>query len=260
MLRVSNDQATTSEFRAAEVFNATGTAPLVLICEHASRIVPPTFGTLGLSETALHSHIAWDPGALALAKLLATRLDAALVFGTVSRLVYDCNRPPEAPDAMPTESEATRIPGNEGLSTADRAARVAAYYQPFHDVVDRVVTTRTRPAIVTIHSFTPTYLGQPRGVEIGILHDSDTALADGLLTVASGYRTARNEPYGPADGVTHTLQRHAIARGLPNAMIEVRNDLLATDADCAKVAGDLSRWLHATLPGLTAARVEEPAP
>ena len=39
-----------------------------------------------------------------------------------------------------------------------------------------------------------------------------------------------NEPYSAADDVTHTLRVMATPYGLPNAMLEVRNDLIATAA------------------------------
>jgi predicted N-formylglutamate amidohydrolase len=48
--------------------------------------------------------------------------------------------------------------------------------------------------------------------------------------------TAKNDPYGPADGVTHTLKEHGLSNGLLNVMIEVRNDLLRTGQQQREVA------------------------
>ncbi|NBC31897.1 MAG: N-formylglutamate amidohydrolase [Alphaproteobacteria bacterium] len=222
---------------ATRIVNERGGGPLVLACEHAANHVPAAYGTLGLPAAALGSHIAWDPGAAALAEGLSQRLDAPLVMAGISRLVYDCNRPPDHPGAMPVLSEDIAIPGNRDLSPAARAARVAAVYTPFHDALAGLLDARLAaggrpPALVTLHSFTPVFLGRPRAVELGILHDADARLADALIDEAraeGGLDVRRNTPYGPADGVTHTLVKHALPRGLPNAMIEVRNDLLRDD-------------------------------
>lgn len=228
------------------VHYAPGSSPIVLVCEHASNHIPEAYRGLGLSEADRVSHAAWDPGALAVAEGMARHLDASLVAALVSRLVIDCNRPPEASDAMPARSEVIAVPGNIGLTPRDRAARAAAYYHPFHATVERALERVSEPILVTIHSFTPTYHGTARPVEIGILHDRDTRLADAMLDLAER-RTdavvARNQPYGPEDGVTHTLQRHAVEAGRPNVMIEVRNDLLATPAQQESMALTLSQWL-----------------
>ncbi|MFD1328629.1 N-formylglutamate amidohydrolase [Mycoplana ramosa] len=228
--------------------NADARGRVILVCEHASRQLPKALGTLGLSEEALASHIAWDPGALAVARRIASELDATLIFQRFSRLAYDCNRPPESPAAMPEKSEIFDIPGNAGLDQAARGARTQALYLPFRDALSRLVKGRIAegraPVIVTIHSFTPIYFGQPRAVEIGVLHDSDTRLADAMLAAANRagdrYDVRRNEPYGPADGVTHTLKEHGLANGLANVMVEVRNDLIQDEAGERAVAGYLA--------------------
>lgn len=235
----------------AKAIHGAATSPIVLVCEHASHRIPDELDNLGLQGAALTSHIAWDPGAFEVAKQLARDLGAPLIYSTVSRLVYDCNRPPEAEAAMPAKSETYDIPGNSGLSDAVRADRIDRYYRPFERLLsDTLDAHAIRPALVTIHSFTPSYMGQVRAVELGILHDGDARLADALLDRVTGYVVARNDPYGPEDGVTHTLLRHAIPRGLLNVMIEIRNDLLATSEQRAQVARELCGWLtdsHASL-------------
>lgn len=234
--------------------NPPGAAPILLVCEHASRHIPAAFGDLGLSDEARRSHIAWDPGALAVAEGMAAALDAPLLFQRVSRLVYDCNRPPEAESAVPARSEIYAIPGNEGLSAEARAARVSRYYLPFRAALDDLVDRRTgagqRPAIVTVHSFTPVYNGVRRTLDIGILHDADARLADAMLAVADAGDVRRNEPYGPEDGVTHTLRTHAIPRGLLNVMIEIRNDLIADPESQRAMAARLSGWVRGALAAI----------
>jgi predicted N-formylglutamate amidohydrolase len=192
------------------LLNADGRGDVVLMCEHASFHIPDEYQRLGLSDLDAHSHAAWDPGALVVAQYLAAELDAPLICGAISRLVYDCNRPPSAVSAMPETSELIQIPGNSGLSAADRADRTAAVYLPFCDAVDATLNPRAArgqaTVLVTIHSFTPVYFGVQRAVEIGILHDSDSRLADAMLVEAHRLPhrlVQRNEPYGPQDGVTH---------------------------------------------------------
>ncbi len=237
--------------------NGVARGPVVLVCEHASRLLPKALGTLGLTEEALESHIAWDPGALAVSRLMAQSLDATLVFQRFSRLVYDCNRPPESPAAMPEKSEVFAVPGNAGLDQAARDARTQALYLPFRDRLSGLVKSRIAegraPVIVTMHSFTPVYFGKPRAVEIGILHDADTRLADAMLAAAGSagpFDIRRNEPYGPEDGVTHTLREHGLANGLANVMIEVRNDLVKDEAGQRVVAEYLAGLLEKSLPAI----------
>lgn len=213
--------------------NAQGRSPFVLICEHASNTMPKKLGTLGLPESELTRHIAWDIGAEGVARLLSRLMDAPLLLQRYSRLAYDCNRPPESPDSIPEVSELTSIPGNRKLSPEDRLARAREIYRPFHDGVSAVLDERAaggqRSLVVSIHSFTPVYKGKPRSVELGILHDRDTTLSAKLIKSFPNVDARLNEPYGPKDGVLHTLNLHGFTRGLQHAMIEIRNDLVSTE-------------------------------
>ena len=172
---------------------------------------------------------------------LSRLIDAPLVLQRYSRLAYDCNRPPDAADAMPEISETTHIPGNRNLSPADKLARIREIYRPFHaaiaDLLDARAADGIRSLVVTIHSFTPVYKGEPRSVELGILHDRDTRLAERLITSFPGVDARFNEPYGPEDGVLHTLNVHAAPRGLEHAMIEIRNDLVSDERGQTAVGG-----------------------
>jgi len=230
-----------------------GASAVLLVCEHASRMIPEGLNNLGLDETAAQSHIAWDPGALHVAERLSEALDATLIAQKISRLVYDCNRPPESDQAVRAESEVFHIPGNTGLSAAQYAERTAYIYRPFRQAVAEAVKTRPQTVLVTIHSFTPVYNGTPRAVQVGILHDTDRRLADAMLNAAvkdPKYNVQRNAPYGPEDGVTHTLQEHAVAHGHLNVMIELRNDLLADDAGVAAITTWLQSLLTSAIPEL----------
>lgn len=250
----SDDAAPASQ--SVEIGNREGNGPVVIVCEHAAYDIPELYQNLGLDPAHRRSHAAWDPGARALAVKLSDALDAPLIASRVSRLVYDCNRPPEAASAMPERSEVIDVPGNHNLTPAQRAARVDAVYRPFCNAVTSVLMGRTArhipTVLITIHSFTSYYHGQPRAVEIGILHDADARLADAML--AQSHRLPhrniqRNAPYGPEDGVTHSLKLHGINNGLANVMIEIRNDLLATPDDEDAMAAEL---LQLILPALVA--------
>ena len=241
------------------VVNPTGASSVVLACEHASPFIPPAFAALGLSEEDQQSHAAWDPGALAVAAHLSRLLDAVLVASGVSRLVYDCNRPPDSPSAMPEVSEVIQVPGNVDLTEEDRARRVRDYYLPFHADLQEVVEQTSHPILVTIHSFTPVYRGLKRDVEVGVLHDADARLADAMLDTAQkhlSFDVQRNAPYDASDGVTHTLQKHAIEQGHLNVMLEIRNDLIATPEQQETVATTIAAWLVEACANLKVTGVE----
>lgn len=241
-----------SNIEIMDVSRRDGASSVVLVCEHAGHHVPAALNDLGLSSEARFSHIAWDPGAMGVARAMSKVLDAVLVASNVSRLVYDCNRPPDAPDAMRAQSEAYEIPGNAHLSDAEKQARVAAYYEPFRDTLATEMAVKASPVLVTIHSFTPVYNGLHRAVEVGVLHDQDSRLADALLDVADRDNVLRNAPYGPEDGVTHTLKQHAIPFGHLNVMLEVRNDLIQNETDQANMGQLLAGWLTKALSNIEA--------
>lgn len=248
------------------VENPAALGRVMLICEHASCHIPPRWGDLGLTADQARAHIAWDPGALDLARGLSQRLDAVLIHAPVSRLVYDCNRAPDQPGAMPARSELHDIPGNATLSHADRAERTAAVYAPFHAGVQAELARRIAlgvpPVIITVHSFTPVYFGQRRAVEFGVIHDGDDALALAVLAAARARTTLKaelNAPYSAADGVTHTLRLHALPYGLPHAMLEIRNDLLASPAACDAMAATLAPLLAGAVASLAAHPALTPA-
>lgn len=229
------------------VVNRDGASPVILVCEHASCFVPPELKALGLDAETARSHIAWDPGAMAVAEGISRKLDAVLVASRVSRLVYDCNRPPDAQGAVPARSEIFDVPGNQDLGQAERDTRVALVYEPFRASLASVIAAANDPCIiVTVHSFTPTYNGRARDVQLGILHDTDSRLADAMLMNTHWHTSLdvrRNEPYGPEDGVTHTLRENAVRAGLHNVMIEIRNDLITTPREQDAMAATLSGWI-----------------
>lgn len=235
MAETSHEKAGADD--AVRITNPAGRSAIVLICEHASNRIPDKFGTLGLNASDLVRHIAWDPGALPVARMLSEALDAVLIESTVSRLVIDCNRPLDAPDLITTKSELTGIPGNTGLNDAERAERIALSWTPFHQTVEGVLDRRLGAgmptAVVSIHSYNPTWKGMARPWHAGIIHDDDERMSRPIierLSARNGLVIGDNEPYAPADLVYYTIERHARSRGLPCAMIEIRNDEIADAA------------------------------
>jgi len=230
---------------------------VLLVCEHASNRIPQAMCNLGLADTLVNGHIAWDPGALGVARAMADQMSAVLVSGGISRLVYDCNRPPEADSAVPVRSEIHDITGNMNLSAGARAERVTQVYTPFRRAVaDQIARHRsTLKLMVTVHSFTPVYKGVARAVELGVLHGTDTRVAEAMMDpslVPDGYDVRLNEPYAAKDGVAHTLDLHGPPNALPNVMLEIRNDLIATPDAQDAMADVLVAWIAATrarLPG-----------
>lgn len=234
------------------VLNRHGRGAAVLICEHASHFIPPAYAELGLSPADQVRHIGWDIGARGLARELAALLDAPLVLATYSRLMLDLNRPVDAGDSIVVHSEDTRIPGNAELSAAERELRKQRIYDPFHAELDALIDQRLQlslaTAVVSIHSFTPSYRGIERPWHVGVISQNDRRLADALLQSLAANPDlciGDNLPYGPQDGVYHSLERHGEARGLRGAMIEVRNDLLDEQGQ--------KRWAHTLNEALSAA-------
>lgn len=253
-------QAQTSN-DVVEVVNPQGRGPVVLACEHASRFIPPELNDLGLAGDVLKSHAAWDPGARGVAQKMTSVLDAPLVASKISRLVYDCNRPPGVEAATPARSEVYEIPGNIGLTSEAKAERAALFYEPFRSALAEVLNARREATLVTVHSFTPVYHGQKRAVEIGILHDRDARLADAVLDIAAAHtrhNVVRNAPYGPGDGVMHTLQAHGLPAGRLNVMIEVRNDLIRTPEAQEEMGALLAEWIATAVSTATAQREAAP--
>ncbi|QFS98141.1 N-formylglutamate amidohydrolase [Labrenzia sp. THAF191b] len=228
--------------RAVAVENAEGAGPFVFVCDHASNFFPPPYDTsLGITDADKIAHIAWDPGALGVARGLAKSLDAPLVHTTVSRLIIDCNREESRADLIPCLSETTQIAGNRNLSADEKAFRLNLAHRPFHKAIDKVINQRLDrglpTAVVSIHSFTPVYKGQSRPWEIGLIYDKDRRLADPVLEglkAKGGLTVGDNEPYAPSDGVYYTIRRHGEDRKLPCLMIEIRNDEVKTSAEEAQ--------------------------
>lgn len=215
------------------VVNLEGKSPIVLVCEHAGRRIPRKLGDLGLDDRDRRRHIAWDIGADAVSRALAERLDAPLITQTYSRLVCDCNRETHVESFIPAISERTRIPGNENLTAAERAARTNEIYRPLHGRItgelDRRLDAGQPTVFISVHSFTPVFMDVPRPMHLGLLYDLDPRLAHlvGSMLRADGrYVVTDNEPYALDQKRDFTVPEHGERRGIPSLEIEIRQDLI----------------------------------
>jgi predicted N-formylglutamate amidohydrolase len=235
-----------------------GAGTFVLLCDHASNRVPDEYQSFGFAAGQLGLHIAWDPGALGVARLLSGKLDAPLFWPDISRLVIDCNRPLDAASLIVVESEGRAVPANVGLSGTERARRIERIHAPYHDAVDACLARRgLSTVLIAIHSFTPVYLGNARPWHVGIVFDEDARMANALIKgLATDPRlmVGINEPYSPADLVYYTVSRHARTHGLPAAMIEIRNNEIGEEAGQKIWADRLAEILLAAAPGLLGAQ------
>ncbi len=236
-----------------EGFNPDGAAPLLLVCDHATRLLARGLGTLGLSEAELARHIGWDIGIAEVTRGLARRLDAPAVLSRFSRLAIDPNRALDDPTLIPQISDGVVIPGNQDLTTADIQARIESFHRPYHQAIERaldaLVARGPAPAVVSMHSFTPVIKGVERPWQVGILWDADPRLAQPLMARmrAQGMSVGDNEPYTARDGHGYTLSEHAASRGLAHVLIELRQDLIDTHHGAAAWTDRLADSLRVVL-------------
>jgi predicted N-formylglutamate amidohydrolase len=235
------------------VHNPAGTAPLLLLCDHASNAVPVALGDLGIAASELDRHIGWDPGALDTAIELAGILDAPLVASGFSRLVIDCNRWPGGEGSTPEISDGTRIPANHALSKEQIDARADACFWPYHREVDRQLDRLTgggrKVCLLVMHSFTPEMQGFRRPWHVGVLWNDDPRLPGPLLAELrrdSALVVGDNEPYSARDPYEYTLANHARPHAIPYCSLEVRQDLIAAP-------GDARAWGRKLAPPIRAA-------
>jgi predicted N-formylglutamate amidohydrolase len=225
-----------------------GRSPFLLTCDHYGRSIPRRLGDLGVPAGELTRHIAWDIGIAGVAEALSKHLGAHLIAQRYSRLVIDCNRPATAASSIPRISEATVIPGNEGISPTAAEARRREIFDPYHrrirEVIDRRLNDGVPTVLVSLHSFTPVYAGIARPWHIGTLYQRDTRLPSLLLELLrqeADLVVGDNEPYAVSDETDYTIPVHGEARGLMNSGIEIRQDLIAEPAGQQQWADRLAR-------------------
>lgn len=246
-------------WQPVEIVNASATAPLLIICDHATNAVPPELVSLGLSSEALARHIGWDIGAAGVARRLARALGATAVLAGTSRLVIDPNRDPADATSIPKESDGVRVPANQNLTAREREDRIARYFRPYHDAIESEIA-RLRggcaaPALFSVHSFTPDMAGEERPWHIGVLWNRDPRMAGPLIRMLRAHPddlvVGDNKPYS-GQIVAYSLNRHGGGNGLPHVAVEIRQDLVEdarAEARWAVILEDALREILKT-PGL----------
>ena len=237
------------------ILNAGSDAKVVLVCEHAGQAIPIDLGDLGLSEADRAKHIGWDIGAGAVTRMVASALGAPAVLQHYSRLVIDCNRPPEAPDAMPEISDGIVVPGNVSLTEESREMRITALFEPFQVAVSRLLENKPRLATLSIHSFTQQMEGINRPWDVGLLFRADTTTAERLreffLDADPTLCVGMNQPYQIEDASDWFVPHHGEASGLAHCLVEIRNDLICDlkgQARWAELLTDAINHLTKDLP------------
>ena len=250
------------ETHPVEAIEGSPTAGLILLCDHASNAVPPDLAHLGLARAQFERHIGYDIGAADLTRALARLLGAPAVLTTFSRLVIDPNRGRDDPTLVMRLSDGAVVPGNARMGPDEVERRLRRFYDPYDDAIQATIERSLRsgvaPAIVSLHSFTAFWRGTPRPWHVGVLHDGDVRLARPLMTALKAEPdlvVGDNEPYlGSLEG--DTVDRHAVRRGLPNALIEVRQDLIATEAEAERWAERLAAALAPILADSSSREVQ----
>jgi len=218
-----------------EIVNAAGRAPLVIACDHASNAVPPEIVHFGVSAADMQRHIAWDIGAAPIARMLAGAFDAPAILCGTSRLVIDCNRQLRDPTLIPATSDGTVVPGNESLSPEQRAQRISAYFDTYHQACRQIIDARCadgrRPLFLAVHSMTDRMKGKLRPWEIALSSNENRRATDPALAVLrklDGVVIGDNEPYDMNIDEDYSTPEHALSRGLDYLQVEFRQDVVAT--------------------------------
>ena len=231
-------------------------ARVLIVCDHASNAVPPGYGSLGLPRESLERHIAFDIGAAELTRALAARLGAPAVLSTYSRLLIDPNRGADDPTLVMRYSDGAIVPGNAHADAAEIERRRKRFWAPYREtvtaIIEAMIATGEPPALVSIHSFTPVWRGAPRRWKVGVLWDRDGRLPKPLLEALASEPDLGPEAIGdnePYDGALagDTIDAVATARGLDNALIEIRQDLAAERAGALAWAERFARLLKPIL-------------
>ncbi|HTA88633.1 MAG TPA: N-formylglutamate amidohydrolase [Polyangiaceae bacterium] len=220
-----------------EVIEDNAGSPFLITCDHAGRRLPRALGNLGLSDAELNRHIAWDLGAAGVARELARTLGAFAALQVYSRLVIDCNRPPDVPSSIVQLSEHTEVPGNRALSPEQTEQRLRAIFMPYHERIVQELERRTRAGqatlLIAVHSFTPTFKGVARPWHVGVLYNRDARLAHALLQLLRQEPelvVGDNEPYSVSDLSDYGVVEYGERRGNAHVEIELRQDLLADES------------------------------
>jgi predicted N-formylglutamate amidohydrolase len=214
---------------------------LLFVCDHASNALPANYGRLGLSAELFKTHIAADIGAAEVTRTLAAEFGAAAILARWSRLLIDLNRGTDDPTIVMKLSDGTIIASNANADSVEIERRIKRFHAPYHDAISAEIGTMKAagviPVIFSMHSFTPLWKGRRRPWEIGVLWDRDGRLAKPMIKILenAGFVVGDNEPYS-GELENDCLFRHGTVQGLPHVLIEIRQDLIASDRTARALA------------------------
>ena len=218
-------------FFAKEFENRNFINHIVFICDHASNYIPRKYRKLGISDSDLESHIAFDIGAKNLTINLAKKLKQSYFISNFSRLLIDPNRKEIDRELITVRSFGVEIPKNLYISAQEKEHRINFFYNDYHQNLRNFVKTKINKYknvfLVSIHSFTKNSKNFNRGIEIGLLWNKSMDL---LLPIQRNLKDnkihfGRNYPYSGFH-YNYTIDRLYRNFDLENITIEIRNDLI----------------------------------
>lgn len=236
------------EFESYEIIDGDYTRGMILLADHAMNRLPPGYGSLGLDASAFQRHIAYDIGIEGLTRRLAAQLGVPAVLSCFSRLLIDPNRGEDDPTLIMKISDGAIIPGNYPISQEEWEYRLNTFHRPYHRAVDAAISqvaakAGKAPLVLSLHSYTPAWKGVPRPWHAAVLWDTDHRAVHPLINMLGStgeVLVGDNEPY---DGAlkNDTMYRHCMMRGIPHALLEVRQDLIGDD-------NGIDGWANRLLP------------
>lgn len=237
-------------FESYKIINPTTKNNFIILCDHASYKIPPKYSNLGLKENQITKHIGWDIGALEVSKIISKKLNATLIHSLYSRLLVDCNRSLNSKTAFIKKSEDIVIPKNRYLKKSEKIYRANNFYFPYQNAIEsnikKKIDKNLIPCLISIHSFTPVYLGKKRKWHIGILQGKDKRLSSIFIEELLKIKTITlgvNQPYKLDKIGDYTLPYYYAKFGVPHVLIEIRQDLLVKKNDIIKYAKLISEIL-----------------
>lgn len=247
-------------------------SPILISCEHASSRIPKKFGTLGLTRSQLkNAKDLFDPGSLAVSRLVTQDLQASLLYANFSRLVVDANRrldmkgvgnnkhhAPALKTEVVVEMEGHEhtipIPMNAVTPSKFEKERFSKLVQPFMKVgiahMQRLQNQFGHATLVSLHSFYPVYNGHARTTDIDVLFDVSKKNGEKLLKAirsSTNLVVHANEPWSLKDadgGVFNAVQNLSNCDLLA---IDVNNKHLKTTTGIKRISRIIGRSLQSVI-------------
>jgi predicted N-formylglutamate amidohydrolase len=213
----------------------------LITCEHSSNRFPQH---LSKEHELVDTHWAVDIGAEDVSGMLASNMQLPILSSRISRLVIDVNRPLTSDTLFRHQADGRTVKVNEYLSFEEKQDRIDRYWKPYRAELGTILTeTPGLDFVLSIHSFTPNYEGQPREIEIGVLYTDSKLEGSKFLAefAAKGYKVAENEPW-PASLCDILIP--VTAAGKDMVILEIRNDLASDPHFRRRITTDIQHILE----------------